>query len=201
MWLLSPIGNIQCLSFEQIWIPFTQLYFVPNEVEIGPYVLEVEIFKSYVHVLTLLLLSPLSKNSNPVIWPKLNPLYTQGWSMPSLVEISAVVLEQRFSKLVNNCLLCCYYFPSEKKFEWNWIPFTQGCSVPSLDDIGLMVLEKLINRNRYDWTLEQIDNKLQVLSTWAPQISKYMLATSRWNVLEYLKWCRWFHLTMVMIKI
>ena len=28
------------LSFEQIWIPFTQEYFVPSLVEIGPEVLE-----------------------------------------------------------------------------------------------------------------------------------------------------------------
>ena len=33
-------------SFEQTWIPFTQGWFVPSLVEIGPAVLEKKIFKS-----------------------------------------------------------------------------------------------------------------------------------------------------------
>ena len=38
--LLSPLGEGWCPSFEQTWIPFTQGYFVPSLVEIGPVVLE-----------------------------------------------------------------------------------------------------------------------------------------------------------------
>ena len=38
--LLFPLGNWQGMSIEQIWIPFTQVFFVPNLVEIGPVVMK-----------------------------------------------------------------------------------------------------------------------------------------------------------------
>ena len=38
--LLSPLGEWQGPSFEKTWIPFTQEWFMPSLIEIGPVVLE-----------------------------------------------------------------------------------------------------------------------------------------------------------------
>ena len=51
---LSPLGKGQGPSFEQTWIPFTQGYFVPSLVKIGPVVLEKKIFKFRQCIFTIL---------------------------------------------------------------------------------------------------------------------------------------------------
>ena len=57
-------------SFEQIWIPFTQEYFMPNSVDIDQAVLEEKIFNSntFMYIFTLLLLSPFRKIFSKVIY-------------------------------------------------------------------------------------------------------------------------------------
>ena len=70
-------------------------------------------------------------------------LLTQGWFVPSLVEIGqAVSWEEYFKKLS----IYFHYFeiisPLEREWPFIWNPFIQGCFVPSLVKIGPMVLEK-----------------------------------------------------------
>ena len=72
--------------------------------------------------------------------------FTQGCYVPSLVEISPVVV--MIFKLGKCIPLFCYYFDPLGKghypsFEKNWIPTTQGCSVSRLVEIGPVVLEKI----------------------------------------------------------
>ena len=57
--LVSPLGEGWGPSFEQTWIPFTQGYFVPSLVKIGPVVLEKKIFKSCQFIFINSQLSPL----------------------------------------------------------------------------------------------------------------------------------------------
>ena len=58
--MYNPLGKDMALLFEQTWIPFTQGYFVPCSVEIGPEVLEKKIFKiSSMHFRYFQLIYPL----------------------------------------------------------------------------------------------------------------------------------------------
>ena len=109
-------------------------------------------------------LSPLGKGRGPSFEQTWIP-FTQGCFVPSLVEISLVVLEKKLKmwkvyrrmvklvqvlqkKIFNCCqyiLLFHSYLPMKghcPSFEQTWIPSIQGCFVPSLDEIGLVVLEK-----------------------------------------------------------
>ena len=81
-------------SFVQTWIPFTQGYFVPSLVEIGPVVLEKKIFKSYQFIFIISKLSPLWEGCGPSFQQTWIP-FTQGYFVPSLVEIGPVVLEKK----------------------------------------------------------------------------------------------------------
>ena len=67
--------------------------------------------------------------------------FSQGWFVPSLVEIGLLILEKKFFKFGNVFLLFCYYLPFEEgitlflktnfnplyprircaKFDWNWL--------------------------------------------------------------------------------
>ena len=89
------------------------------------------------------LISPLGEGRGPSIeqtWI----VYNQGSFVPSLVEISPVVLEEEILKiLLKNYLLIIFpWIGRGPSFEQNWIPITQGCFVPSLIEIGPVVLEK-----------------------------------------------------------
>ena len=79
--------------FEQIWIPFTQEYFVSCLVEIGSAVLK-KIFKSFQYFSIFDL--PLENGQGPSFERNRIPL-TQGWSVSRLVEIGLVVLENKSS--------------------------------------------------------------------------------------------------------
>ena len=89
--LLSPLGEGWGPSFEQTWIPFTQEYFVPSLVKIGPVVLEKTIFKSCQFIFNNSQLSPLWDLGTLGTWIP----FTQGHFVPSLVEIGPVVLEKK----------------------------------------------------------------------------------------------------------
>ena len=101
-------------AFEQTWIPFTQGYFAPNLVEIGPAVLKMKFlnFRQCIFAFSLLP-PPLSvENCGPYLWTNLN-LFTQGCIVPSLVEIGPVILEKIFlSPLPKDAL---------DKFGRNWL--------------------------------------------------------------------------------
>ena len=62
----------------------------------------------------------------------LNPL-TQGYVVPSLVEIGPVVLEKN---LIYCDVLLLFHYQHSLSFEQTWIPFTQGCSVSKLAEIA-----------------------------------------------------------------
>ena len=66
--------------------------------------------------------------------------FIQGYFVPSLVEIDAVVLQK-------NVLMSALHFLSFVIISsWKSIPFTQGCFVPSLVEIFPMVLEKKVEK-------------------------------------------------------
>ena len=62
----------------------------------------------------------------------LNPL-TQGYVVPSLVEIGPVVLEKN---LIYCDVLLLFHYQHSLSFEQTWIPITQECFMPSLVEIG-----------------------------------------------------------------
>ena len=101
--ILNPLNpRMLCVNFVWNWPsrrswPFTcknvnPWWFVPRLVEIGPVVLEKEIFEYFLKNFTFLLLSPLEKGLGPSFetWI-LNP-FAQRRFLQSLVEISGVVL-------------------------------------------------------------------------------------------------------------
>ena len=68
---------------------------------------------------------------------------TQGYFVPSLVEIGPVVLKKKIFKFPKcNFAISFFYLTLGPSFELTWIPFTQGCFVLSLVEIGSVVLEK-----------------------------------------------------------
>ena len=91
---LSPLWEGRGPSFEQTWIPFIQGYFVPSLGKIGPVVLEKKIFKSCQFIFVNSRLSPLWEGRGPSFEQTWIP-FTQGYFVPSLVEIGLVVLEKK----------------------------------------------------------------------------------------------------------
>ena len=69
--------------------------------------------------------------------------------MPSLAEISTVVLEKQNLNFVNVFLLFPNHLPLEKGMAFHWnkpeSPFTQEYFVPSLVETGLVPLEKIFS--------------------------------------------------------
>ena len=86
---LFTLWALDCSSFEQTWILFTQWCFVPNLVEIGPAVLEKKHFKFRQCIFTISLLSPLGKGLGPSFeqtWILITPrrhCAKFGWNWPS----------------------------------------------------------------------------------------------------------------------
>ena len=76
------------------WIPFTQGCFVPSLVEIGSVVLEKKIFEFRQCIFAISLLSPLGEGWGPS-FEQTWICFTQGYFVPSLVEIGQVVLEKK----------------------------------------------------------------------------------------------------------
>ena len=111
-----PLGKGWGPLFEQTWIPFTQGYFVPSLVEIGPVILMKKIFQNFVIISTW-------KRAGPFIWTSPNNALYQVWL--KLARGS----EEHFFKFVNVFSLFCY-IPLEGGA-------LQGCFVPSLVEIGL----------------------------------------------------------------
>ena len=72
--LLSPLGEGWGPSFEQIWIPLIQGYFVPSLVKIGPVVLGKRRFLKVVNFCYFTIISSL-KRAGYFIWTNLNPLH------------------------------------------------------------------------------------------------------------------------------
>ena len=95
--LLPPLGEGWGPSFKQTWIPFTQGYFVPSLVKIGPEILEKKIFKSCQFIFINSRLSPLWGGRGPSFEQTWIP-FTQGYFVPSLVEIGSVILEKKILK-------------------------------------------------------------------------------------------------------
>jgi hypothetical protein len=90
-------------------------------------------------------LSPLWRGPGPSFEQFRIP-FTQGWFMPSLIEIGLLVLEEKIFKNVKCIFTLLWLSPLEEEqspsFEQFRIPFPQGWFVPSLVKIGLVVLEK-----------------------------------------------------------
>ena len=72
--------------------------------------------------------------------------FIQGCIVPSLVEISQMVLKKKILKFRQCIFAISLSSPLGKgldtSFEHIWIPFTQGCFVPSLVKICPVILEK-----------------------------------------------------------
>ena len=91
-----PLGKGWGPLFEQTWIPFTQGYFVPSLVEIGPVILMKKIFQNFVIISTW-------KRAGPFIWTSPNNALYQVLSR-KLARGS----EEHFLKFVNVFSLFCY---------------------------------------------------------------------------------------------
>ena len=92
--IISPLG----MEWSFIWtdfVPFSRGYFVPSLVEIGPVVLE-KIFKSCQFIFIISQLYPLLEGLGPSFEKTWIP-FTQGYFVPSLVEIGPVVLEKKMT--------------------------------------------------------------------------------------------------------
>ena len=124
--------------------------------------------------------------------------------MPSLVEISPVVLKKNLSKcfqcISNISLLTLIRRYRGPSFEQTWIPFThgQGCFVPSLVETGPVVLEKM-----GIWSL-QTDRRTDGHADWRWTAGDQKSSTSKCIQFkeEDLYWCKflkcqplskWFH--------
>ena len=85
---------------------------MPSLVEIGPLVLKKKTLKIHQCVLLFNNYLPLEKGGAL----HLNKLYpfTKGYCVPSLVEISSLVLKKILFKFAIVFLLFCYYLPLEK---------------------------------------------------------------------------------------
>ena len=84
------------MEWSFIWtdfVPFSRGYFVPSLVEIGPVVLE-KIFKSCQFIFIISQIYPLLEGLGPSFEKTWIP-FTQGYFVPSLVEIGPVVLEKK----------------------------------------------------------------------------------------------------------
>ena len=98
--VLYPLGKECGPSFEQTWI---RLYRMPSLAEISSLILE-EIFKLRPGILAISFLSHLGKRRGPSFKQNWTP-FTQGYFVPSLVEIGQIVLEMIFKIcLKNKCI-------------------------------------------------------------------------------------------------
>ena len=131
-------------SFKQNWILFTQRFFVSSLVEISPLVWSKKKFKFPQCIFPFLLSSSLGKRWGPS-FEQTWILFTLECLMPSLVEISPMILEKIFKvsliyfRYVLLSPLGKGWGPS---FEQTWIYFTKECSVLSLAKIGPVALEE-----------------------------------------------------------
>ena len=91
---LSPIWEGRGPSFKQSWIFFTRGYVVPCLVENGPMVLKKKIFIRFNLFFLIFQLSSLWEWRGPSFEKTWIP-FTQGYYVPSLVEIDQVVLENK----------------------------------------------------------------------------------------------------------
>ena len=143
--LLYPLGKGLGPSFEQTWISSTQGCFVPSLVEIGPVVLEKNIFKYFQYNFIFSVLSPLGKRRGPSFEQTWIPS-TEEFFVGRLIEIDPVVLEKKILKYFQYNITFSPLYPLGKRrgpsFEQTWIPSTQECFVPSLVEIGPVVLGK-----------------------------------------------------------
>ena len=90
--IISP-WNWMGPSFEQTKITFTQGYFVPSFVEIGPVVLEKKIFYicQNIGIFAISQLSPLGKRRDSS-FEQTQITFTQRWFVQGFIEIGPVVL-------------------------------------------------------------------------------------------------------------
>ena len=93
IFLSSFLGKERSPSFEQGWIPFTLRCF-----EIGQSILEMKIFKLHqcIYVLWYFLIITLWKGCDP-LFESTWILFTQRCVVPSLVEVSTVVMEKKIN--------------------------------------------------------------------------------------------------------
>ena len=131
--------------FEQIWIPFTQGYFVPSLVETDWAVLEQKIFKLDNVFLLIPVYLPLEKGVTLNLYKIESPspkdalgqvlLKFAPWFLRKLLNCQCMFAISCLSPLQKGC---------DPSFEQIWISFIQKCFVPSLVEIGTAVLEKKI---------------------------------------------------------
>ena len=137
--LSSPFGKgREHYSFEQTWIPFTQgCLAVPNLIEIGPVVLEENIFKFHRCIFSIYIFS-WPENVWPFIWRNLNPLTAL---YPRCFMLSLIEFALSGSGEFCLCIFAILFIisPSERawvfiwrilkslypkmfcvKFDWNW---------------------------------------------------------------------------------
>ena len=133
MSLLSPLGEGRGPSFEQAWIPSIQGCSVLCSVEIGPVVLEKNMFKYFQYNFIFSLLSFLGKGRGPSFEQTSIPLPKDAF-LPSLVQIGQTVLEKKIFKYFQYNFTILPLCPLGERlgpsFKQTWISFTQGCFVP-----------------------------------------------------------------------
>jgi hypothetical protein len=97
---------------EQFWIYIISESFHVNMIYSCSVVLEKNIFKWSHPIFAFWRLSPLWRGPGP-LFEQFRIPFTQGWFMPSLIEIGLLILE-RFLKIFSVFLLFCDYLPLEK---------------------------------------------------------------------------------------
>ena len=114
--------------------------------EIGPMVLKEEIFKFLLFIFLISLLSTLGKGLNPLFEHPCHIPITQGYFVPSLIEIGQIVWEQRIFKFWQYIFTILLLSP--RRIGWglsHWINLNHlHPSMPSLAEIGPVVLEEKI---------------------------------------------------------
>jgi hypothetical protein len=129
---------------EQFWIYVISESFHVNMTYSGSVVLE-KIFNWSHPIFALLRLSPLWRGPGP-LFEKFGIPFTQGWFMPSLIEIGLLDLEKKSFKKFQCIFILLWLSPlgegQPPSFEQFRIPSPQGWFVSSLVNIGPVVLEK-----------------------------------------------------------
>ena len=115
--LSSPFGKgREHYSFEQTWIPFTEgCLAVPNLIEIGPVVLEENIFKFHRCIFSIYIF-PWPENVWPFIWRNLNPLTAL---YPRCFMLSLIEFAQWFWRILS------VYF----RYFVHYLPFGKSVSL------------------------------------------------------------------------
>jgi hypothetical protein len=130
---------------EQFWIYTISESFPVNMTYSGSVVLEKKIFKWSHPIFAFLRLSPLWRGPGP-LFEQFRIPFTQGWFMPSLIEIGLLVLEKKIFKNFQCIFTLLWLSPlweeQSPSFEQFRIPSPQEWFVPSLVKIGPVVLEK-----------------------------------------------------------